>query len=130
MNKSIPFYWKKSINALASAKSLYVQGFYDDSISRAYYTILNSARAVLLVHGIITKSHTAVQRCFGINLVQTGELGKECSVVLTQEHTLRTSADYEEQFFASGEMAEEMVQSAERFVLRMKAYLEKNGIFI
>ncbi len=67
------------MNALESAKVLYRSELYDDSISRAYYSILHAARAVLLTQNLVTKSHSGLQRLFGQYFVLTGELEKEYS---------------------------------------------------
>jgi len=128
MNKSIPFYWKRSIKALQSAKVLYERCLYEDCISRAYYAVLNAARSVLLIHNIKTQSHTAVQRQFGKQLVQTGEIEREWAILLSREYTFRSNADYSEQFEADSELALQLFRDAERFVERMKQYLNAHAI--
>jgi len=51
--------------SLAATHSLLKDDFLEDALSRAYYSILHAARAVLLAEGVSVSSHRAVRRLFG-----------------------------------------------------------------
>lgn len=56
--------WKRSIECLGAAGSCHRDGFYADSVSRAYYAVLHAAKAALSLQGIDAESHAAVKRLF------------------------------------------------------------------
>jgi len=117
----IQSHWKKSLNALNSAKSLFREGYLEDAISRAYYSVFHAAKAALLVHDIpVTKSHRAVRNYFGQILINSGEIEKEWGRILSLEYDLRTSADYNELFWAESEHADRLIKNAEGFLKRME----------
>ena len=60
--------------SLAAARSLLKDDFLEDALSRAYYSILHAARAVLLAEGVSVSSHRAVRRLFGSHLIKPGKL--------------------------------------------------------
>ncbi|HRI38875.1 MAG TPA: HEPN domain-containing protein [Nitrospira sp.] len=57
--------------SFAAARSLLRENFLEDALSRAYYSILHAARAVLLAEGVSVSSHRAVRRLFGSHLIKT-----------------------------------------------------------
>jgi HEPN domain-containing protein len=60
--------WRRAVDSLGAARSCRRDGFYADSVSRAYYAILHAAKAALQVQGITAESHAAVKRLFGLHL--------------------------------------------------------------
>ncbi|MFP4563059.1 MAG: HEPN domain-containing protein [Spirochaetia bacterium] len=67
---------EKAEKTLDAAKVLRDAGFYEDSLSRCYYSVLHSAKAALFRTGINTKTHDAVKRLFGKMLVERGIIEK------------------------------------------------------
>lgn len=65
---------EKSNEKLNAAKSLLRDGFIDDAISRAYYSMFHVASAVLLSEGITVESHNALKTMFGLYFIKTGKL--------------------------------------------------------
>lgn len=126
----IRLHWKRALEALHSSKILLHHHHYADAVSRAYYAIVHSARAALLVHEIIPKSHTHLRQSFGQYLVQQNGIEMEWAKILNIEYRYRTDADYMEDFSVTDEIAEMLITHAERFTERMKEYIESKGIFI
>ena len=60
--------------SLKSAEVLLDHGFYEDAISRAYYAILHSAKASLILNKINVESHRGVRRLFSQHLIKTGNI--------------------------------------------------------
>jgi len=58
---------EKSNEKLGAAKTLLREGFIDDAISRAYYSMFHAASAVLLSEGITVESHGALKTMFGLH---------------------------------------------------------------
>ncbi len=48
--------WKRAAESLGAAESCRRDGYYADSVSRAYYAILHAAKAALYLQGISAES--------------------------------------------------------------------------
>src|SRR5215510_7925569 len=69
--------WQRAGQALRAAEVLTDAGYPADALSRAYYATLHAAKAALSVHNVVTASHAAVRRMFGLHLIRTGEIERE-----------------------------------------------------
>jgi uncharacterized protein (UPF0332 family) len=76
---------KRAKKALKSSKILLDSELFEDSISRAYYSVLHAAKAALSIKGVDTDSHEGVRRMFGLHLVKNGNIGKEFARILVAE---------------------------------------------
>lgn len=102
MNKNTFKGTKKEINALQenskerlmSAKFLIDKGIYRDSISRSYYAILDSARALLLVNGSFAKTHSGVLTLFNLKFVKTNKVPAKYARIFSDAQKYREEADY------------------------------------
>ncbi len=120
---------EKSQEKLNAAKTLLKDGFIDDAISRAYYSMFHAASAVLLSEGITVESHSALKTMFGLHLVRTGKIDKKFSRWLNKLKDERENGDYD--IFTSFEYADAQtdIEHAEAFLAEMKRYLAgKYGI--
>lgn len=120
---------EKSREKLDAAKTLLREGFIDDAISRAYYSMFHAASAVLLSEGITVESHSALKTMFGLHLIKTGKIEKKYGQWLNKLKDERENGDYD--IFTSFELedAKNGVNEAEEFLEQMKKYLiQKHGI--
>ena len=119
--------WRRGLEALHAAELLSAEGWYADSISRAYYATLHATKAALLVLDVAPESHAAARRLFGLHLIQTGAVEREWAAVLA--HTLddRLAADYDVEISFSREEAREECGRAKSFQKRMRQYLISQG---
>ena len=72
--------WQRAGQALRAAKVLTDAGYPADALSRAYYATLHAAKAAPSVHNVVTASHAAVRRMFGLHLIRTSEIEREWRV--------------------------------------------------
>jgi uncharacterized protein len=86
--------WRRALKSLRAAETLQLQGLPEEAISRAYYAVMYAAKAALLVHDAVAKSHRAVRRLFGRVLVRGGEVEREWAEILAREQDQRGAADY------------------------------------
>jgi uncharacterized protein (UPF0332 family) len=114
---------EKSQEKLNAAKTLLKDGFIDDAISRAYYSMFHAASAVLLSEGITVESHSALKTMFGLHLVRTGKIDKKFSRWLNKLKDERENGDYD--IFTSFEYADAQadIEESEEFLAEMKKYL-------
>ncbi len=113
--------------SLAAARSLLRENFLEDALSRAYYSILHAARAVLLAEGVSVSSHRAVRRLFGSHLIKTGKLEVRLAKILAEEQDDRFLADYDAWFHTERERAEKRVSEAAEFLAAIDLFLKSQG---
>ena len=115
--------WQRAGQALCAAEVLADAGYPADALSRAYYATLHAAKAALSVHNVVTASHAAVRRMFGLHLIRTGEIGRAWASHLGEILDDRLAADYDvEMEFTSAEAAQ-ACQRARAFLDRIQHYL-------
>ena len=119
---------QKAGSKLKTARKLFEDGFYDDSVSRSYYSMFHAASILLMLKGIEVHSHSGLVQMFGLHLVKTGEIDKKFGKMLSQVKELREDSDYEVLFEASKEEAELSLQNAEKFLKEIKRYLKTKGL--
>ena len=115
---------KRSEKALEAAHKLLENKLYEDCVSRSYYSVLHASKAALLKIDIETRSHKGVRSMFGLHLVKPGLIEKEFAAILTAEQEDRELGDYETGVLIEAERAEQRVKEAEKFLNRIKKYLE------
>ncbi len=121
--------FQKSDKTLQAARLLLENGFVEDSISCAYYSIFYASKAVLLIHDIIiTKSHRALRNAFGKYLIKTGELEEEWGKILSKEYDQRIIVDYQITHEPPEDLAEKLLKDAECFIQRMEQYIESKEV--
>jgi uncharacterized protein (UPF0332 family) len=90
---------KKSERAHASAKALLAMGDTDGACNRAYYAMLDAARAALLHAGCIVslemvKTHNGLINAVSNHFVKAGLIPKEIGRLIKRAEELRSIADY------------------------------------
>lgn len=122
--------FERAEKSLKAAQILLKDGLLEDAISRAYYSILHAAKAVLLVEGINVESHRAVRRLFGQHLIQTGKIDEKYSKILAEEQDDRYLADYDVIFSPEKERCLKRVEDAKDFLDAIKSHLKQHGIVL
>lgn len=129
MNRTITIAeWRRAIESLGAAQSCRRDGFYADSVSRAYSAILHAAKAALQLQGIAAESHGAVKRLFGLHLVQSGLVEAKWGTFPGESLDLRLTADYDVETSFSDEDAREAFDRAKAFLVRIRDLLLANGL--
>ena len=117
----------RATTTLRAAQLLLREGYHDDAVSRAYYVILHSAKAALLVNDIAAESHASVRRLFGKHLILSNAIEPEWSKYLGGSLDDRLAADYDTGTSFTSDEAERQCRSATEFVGRIRRYLVENG---
>ncbi|MEW6482712.1 MAG: HEPN domain-containing protein [bacterium] len=117
MNNELAKYRLESAKEkLVSARLLYENGQYRDSISRSYYAMLSAARALLSTKKLDSSKHSGVISLFNQHFVKTGVLNKEAGKKLASAKEMREDSDYEDFVAVSKEDAEKQIADAEGFI--------------
>lgn len=109
---------------LQSAKILCEKGSYSDAISRAYYSMHYSARALLSTKNIFPKTHKGIITRFGLEFVKEGIIEEYHIKAMSTARESRERADYGIGYNFTKEEAESIIEDAERFLERIKKAIE------
>jgi uncharacterized protein (UPF0332 family) len=120
--------FEKAKNALRAAEILQAEGLFEDTISRSYYAVMHAARAALLVHNAIPKSHAGVRRLFGAVLIRPGLIEAEWADVLAREQDRRLLADDSLHVLWEPEAFSRLIENARAFIQRIQEDLVSVGI--
>lgn len=109
---------------LETARLLYENARYKDSVNRSYYAIFHSMRAVLALEGADYKKHSGVIAHFREKYVKPGVFPKELSSIIGQASLIRNQSDYEDFFLVSAEDAKRQLMDAAKFYEAVCAFLQ------
>ena len=115
--------------AIRAANLLFENGFVKDAISKLYYSLLYSVRALLLTKGLEPKSHEGALRLFGLHFVKPGTFEAKDSHIFSKLMKYREEADYNPSYTFTLEDFTEFKNDAETVIqkiitrLREKDYL-------
>ena len=99
-----------------AARLLADKGFYDFSVSRAYYAMFYIAEAFLLEKGLSFSKHSAVISAFGREFVKTERVPREFHNYLQDAQDSRLLGDYHSRSDLSKEEAERHLEHAKNFL--------------
>jgi len=115
----------KAKRRLDAAYHLLADAFYEDAVSRAYYSMYFAAKALLLKRNITVKTHRGLLSKFGLEFVDEGVVEKYYGRTLQIAEELREEADYSVSREISKEEAESIVEDAEKFLERIKRAIDE-----
>ncbi|MBI3930038.1 MAG: HEPN domain-containing protein [Armatimonadetes bacterium] len=120
--------------AMAEAQSIYEEaellvrhGKFKGAVSRAYYSVLCGARALLLSLGVEARTHSGVAHLVYEHFVQTGRLEPATARVLRVLQVSREDADYELAAIVTGEMAAAALVDAGNYLTSVRQLLAADG---
>jgi len=105
---------------LSAAKMLLREGYFDDAVSRAYYSMHFAARSLLLTKDIAPKTHAGLISKFGLEFIGKGFIEKTYGRALNIAKEDREDADYSIICEITEEEAQSVIEDAERFLERIK----------
>ncbi len=105
---------------LEAARHLLMNDYYEDAVSRAYYSMYFAATALLLAKNIQVKTHRGLVARFGQEFVERGLMEKHFGRILRIAMELRSEADYSISREISKEEAAVTVDDAEKFLMKAK----------
>ncbi len=114
--------FQRAHDELKAARVLHENGFYYKSVSSAYYTVYHSAKALLLLKGVVPQSHEGVERMFSLYYVKTKEVEVGSGRIIGRLMKLRQEADYYPEASFNSEDSLDAIKSAEKFVEKIKRF--------
>lgn len=111
-------------NKLDHARQIFEIGLYDDAISRAYYAMFYAAKAALLSEGVDLRKHSSSVTKFRELFVVTGRVDAKYLHYLGRAQSARERSDYAPFVPPGKEGAEEILQTANAFIKKIKEILK------
>mgnify|MGYP001084001992 CR=1 FL=1 len=111
---------ERGFEKLEVAKFLFENGYYSDSVSRAYYAMFFAARALLVFKKIYPKTHRGTITQIGLEFVNKGYLDMVYAKALATAQEDREEADYGVVSKITKEEAEEILNDGEAFIEKTK----------
>lgn len=115
----------KAREALCEADLLHSGGLSTGAVSRLYYFLLHTVRALLLSKGIEPKSHEGVLRTFGLYFIKEDVFEAKFSHIFSKLMKYREEADYNPSFSFSGDDYKTFKKEAEEITTAIEDYLKK-----
>lgn len=112
--------------ALRSARLLLEHGMWADAISRAYYAMVYSVRALLATKNLDSRTHRGAVHLFGREFVRPGIFSADVAKLLTAAMAFRDRADYGMRGELSQEDATRTVDAADRFLAEARRVLGRS----
>lgn len=112
---------------LEEAEKSLESSLYNSSVLCSYLSMFHSARAILFSDGYREKSHYCIVRYLEEKYAKKGLLETKWIDLLDHYRDLRHTNQYSIESFATKEEAEQALDTAQKFLERMKTLLEKKG---
>lgn len=111
---------------LKSAELLMEESYYSDAASRAYYSLLHGARALLATISLDSKKHSGVISLFNVNFVKTGKVPKELGRLLLNAKDIREESDYNEFYIVNKKDVEDLIEQSKDFLEIIGELIDKS----
>lgn len=121
---------KKAEEWLAEAQDNFENESYPSCMITSYLVMFHAARAILLKDGFREKSHFCIARFLEEKYAKTGRLEMSWIDMLDRTRELRHDDQYDLDFSASQEEAEDVLKSAKQFLERMKRLVLQSYHFL
>lgn len=119
---------RRGAESLLAAEVLAERGLLSDAISRLYYFVFHSARALLYTKGFEPKSHEGLLRLIGMHFVKQGTFSPQDSHLLTRLQKYRSEADYNAAYSFTRADYDELRGAATQLDAKIRTYLIEKGM--
>ncbi|MHC4425693.1 MAG: HEPN domain-containing protein [Planctomycetota bacterium] len=116
MRKDVQKHLQSAGMFLKESEHLFLGGFHNGTVGRAYYAMFHAATAALLAKEIERTSHHAIISAFGEFIVKPGLVDGKFHRYIIEAFTLRNDCDYLAPFEADKSQAATTLQRAKEFV--------------
>jgi uncharacterized protein (UPF0332 family) len=99
-----------------AAKVLADNGFWNSAVNRLYYAVFYAVNALLVLHEIQTKSHSATKSQFSLHFVKTGKFDKKYGRLLSELYDWRQKGDYDNIFDYDNDSVQPLFKPVEEFI--------------
>ena len=105
---------------LERAKRDFEEGYYEDSVGRAYYALYHATKACLALKSSYPKTHRGLISEFGRLYIRTGEVEPKYGEILSTAKVLRERGEYDAFTVIEKNVAKQKLIDAEEFLKRIR----------
>lgn len=116
----------RAAESLQAARLLFDKQLFNDGVSRLYYFIFHSVKALLLTKGLEPKSHEGALQLLGMHFVKTGIVQPSDSHVFARLMKYRQEADYNPSYLFTSDDIEIFSREAQEFGKKIIQYLKEH----
>lgn len=113
--------------AKTSADLLFEHGQIKDAVSRLYYALFHTIRALLLTRGLQPRSHEGALSLFSLHFVKPGLFQPGDAHAISRLQKYRQEADYSSTYVFAASDYVDFRREAENLTAKVEAYLESHG---
>ena len=113
---------------LEAAKYLLKGGYYNDAVSRAYYSMFYAARALLASRHLHPKGHKGLILQFGLEFVKKGFIEETYGRALSHAKERRETVDYNIEAAMTPDEAGTIIADAQGFLERIEQAFGEMGL--
>ncbi len=117
----------KASEIMQEAELLYNNGFVGGAVSRLYYSLFHTIRALLLAKGLEPRSHEGTLRLFSFHFVKEGIFETRYSHIFSKLMKYREEADYNPSYLFTREDFVGFKKEAQEMFDRIRTYLAGKG---
>jgi uncharacterized protein (UPF0332 family) len=120
----IKYRFHRAEESIEEALILAENGMWNAVISRLYYSCFYAVIALLLKHGIETKSHKGTKTQFGQYFIKTGKIDKSYGKLYTKLFNLRQKGDYGDLYDYDEETAKPLIEQVRTFISEIEKHIK------
>ena len=114
----------KAHDKLETARIVFENGKYDDTVSRCYYAVYHSMNAALISKGLSFSSHAQTIGVFNREFVKTGVFPKYFTEMIQGLFEDRQSGDYDFDSRIDEQTARESIENAAMIIVGVERFLD------
>jgi uncharacterized protein (UPF0332 family) len=118
---------ERADESMKAADLLFDNNFVRDAVTKLYYSLLYTVRALLLTKGLEPKSHEGALRLFGLHFVKQGILEAKDSHVFSKLMKYRQEADYNPSYTFTPQDYVEFKKDAEAVIEKIRSRIKEEG---
>lgn len=120
----------RASKTLLEADLLFNNNFITGAVSRLYYSLLYTIRALLLTKGREPRSHEGALRLFGLLFIKENIFETKDSHIFSKLMKYREEADYNPSYMFTREDFIEFKNESEELSNKIRTYLKEKGYLI
>ncbi len=117
----------RGAECIAAADVLHKAGYINDAVSRVYYYLLHTVRALLLSKGLEPRSHESALRLFGMHFVKEQIFDPTDAHVFSRLMKYREEADYNPSYVFVEQDYLEIREESKRLAQKIQQHLTDRG---
>ncbi len=118
---------ESAYNTLNAAKVLAENGYWNSTVNRLYYSVFYAVNALLVLHEIKTKSHSATKSQFSVHFVKTGKFEKRFGRLFSELFDWRQKGDYENIFDYDSDSVQPLFAPVEEMIKRIEKEINNSS---